>query len=90
LGLEIYKIYLLVVIIKEWGCFARQNTLDTLSADRQGISPGQTAPRASKRHEFTLTAKTKAGKLKSLFNIDPKGVVKIGTYNPRRYKHRLE
>ena len=24
MGLEIYKIYLSVVIIKEWGCFARQ------------------------------------------------------------------
>ena len=31
----------------------RQKT-DTLSADRQGISPGQTAPRASKRHELAL------------------------------------
>ncbi|MGR3176187.1 MAG: hypothetical protein ACUZ8N_16570 [Candidatus Scalindua sp.] len=37
---------------------ARQKT-DTLSADRQGISPGQTAPRASKRHELTLMLKAK-------------------------------
>ncbi len=26
-GLEIYKIYLLVVIIKEWGCFAIQKII---------------------------------------------------------------
>jgi hypothetical protein len=34
LGLEIYKNYLSAVIIKEWGCFARQKRL--LTPGRKG------------------------------------------------------
>ncbi|MGR3173476.1 MAG: hypothetical protein ACUZ8N_02600 [Candidatus Scalindua sp.] len=57
MGLEIYKIYLLIVIIKEWGCFARQKTrISRINTKREkqidcSPLPGQKAPRTRRRRE---------------------------------------